>query len=187
MFLHKTQPTDIKEAVWWEEQCVRRQGGYDLDRSNLPASLEWLAKGVILRLTSTGKAQAVKTATVAEKAAKAATTMKIASGSLFQVGDTIAGSKITAIASANGVDTLTVEALASEAIVGAIVSDYNKANDTLLGLSYDTLDLRETSASLAVTPTLQVMEIEESSLPYPVNADIKAGLNANGIALFKIQ
>lgn len=187
MFLHKTQPTDIKEAVWWEEQCVRRQGGYDLDRSNLPVSLKWLAKGVVLRLTSSGKAQAVKTAIVTEKAAKAATTLKVASGSLFQVGDTIAGSKITAVTSASGVDTLTVAALGNEVEANAVVSDYDDAKDTLLGLSYDTLDLRESDASLSATPTLQVMEVEEDTLPYPVNADIKAGLNANGVALFKIQ
>ena len=27
-FLHKTKPEDIQEAVWLEEQCLRRQGGY---------------------------------------------------------------------------------------------------------------------------------------------------------------
>jgi hypothetical protein len=187
MFLHTTKPTDIKEAVWWEEQCVRRQGGYDLDRSNLPASLKWLAKGVVLRLVSGGKAQAVKTATVTEKAVKQATTLKIASGSLFQVGDTIAGSKITAVSSASGIDTLTIGALANDVAENAVVSDYDKSKDILLGLSYDTLDLREADASLAATPTLQVMEVEEDSLPYPINADIKNGLNANGVALFKIQ
>ena len=31
------------------------------------------------------------------------------------------------------------------------------------------------------------MEVEEDSLPYPINDDIKTALNAVGIALFKIQ
>ena len=186
-FMHRTKPEDIKEALWLEEQCLRRQGGYDLDRTNLPATLKWVAKGTVLRLVTGGKAQVVKTAKVTEKASKSATTLKIVSGSLFQVGDKIAGATISAITSSDGVDTLTVSALANEVAVNAIVSDYDKTKDVLLGFSYDTLDIRDKEASIAATPTLQVMEVEEDSLPYPINEDIKLGINAVGIALFKIQ
>lgn len=186
-FLHRTKPEDIKEALWLEEQCLRRQGGYDLDRSNLPATLKFVAKGTVLRLVTGGKAQVVKTAKVTEKASKSATTLKIASGSLFKVGDKIAGATISAIASSDGVDTLTVSALDNAVEVNAIVSDYDKTKDVLLGFSYDTLDIRDQESSIAATPTLQVMEVEEDSLPYPINEDIKLGINAVGIALFKIQ
>lgn len=186
-FMHRTKPEDIKEALWLEEQCLRRQGGYDLDRSNLPATLKWVAKGTVLRLVNGGKAQVVKTAKVTEKASRAATTLKIASGSLFKVGDKIAGATISAITSSNGVDTLTVSELANEVAANAIVSDYDKNKDVLLGFSYDTLDVRDQDSSIAATPTLQVMEVEEDSLPYPINEDIKLGINAVGIALFKIQ
>lgn len=186
-FMHRTKPEDIKEALWLEEQCLRRQGGYDLDRTNLPTTLKWIAKGTVLRLVTGGKAQVVKTAKVVEKADKAATTLKIASGSLFQSGDKIAGATISAIASADGVDTLTVSALDNAVAKDAIVSDYDKTKDVLLGFSYDTLDLRDQDSSIAATPTLQVMEVEEDSLPYPINEDIKLGINAVGIALFKIQ
>lgn len=181
--MHRTKPEDIKEALWLEEQCLRRQGGYDLDRTNLPATLKWVAKGTVLRLVTGGKAQVVKTA----KADKAATALKIASGSLFQVGDKIAGATISAIASADGVDTLTVSALDNAVAKDAIVSDYDKTKDVLLGFSYDTLDVRDQESSIAATPTLQVMEVEEDSLPYPINDEIKEGIRANGIALFKIQ
>lgn len=186
-FLHRTKPEDIKEALWLEEQCLRRQGGYDLDRTNLPTTLKWIVKGTVLRLVTGGKAQVVKTAKVVEKADKAATTLKIASGSLFQSGDKIAGATISAIASADGVDTLTVSALDNAVAKDAIVSDYDKTKDVLLGFSYDTLDVRDPDASIAATPTLQVMEVEEDSLPYPINDEIKAGIRANGVALFKIQ
>lgn len=187
MYLKKTVPTDIKEGSWWEEQCIVRQGGYDLDRTNLPATLKFIAKGTVLRLVTGGKAQVVKTAKATEKADKAATTLKIASGSLFQVGDKIAGATISAIASNDGVDTLTVSALDNAVAANAIVSDYDKTKDVLLGFSYDTLDIRDADASIAATPTLQVMEVEEDSLPYPINDEIKAGINANGVALFKVQ
>ena len=186
-FMHRTKPEDIKEALWLEEQCLRRQGGYDLDRTNLPATLKFVAKGTILRFVTGGKAQVVKTAKAVEKADKAATTLKVASGSLFQVGDKIAGATISAIASNDGVDTLTVSALDNAVAANAIVSDYDKTKDVLLGFSYDTLDIRDADASIAATPTLQVMEVEEDSLPYPINDEIKAGINANGVALFKIQ
>lgn len=174
-FLHKTKPEDIQEAVWLEEQCLRRQGGYMLDRTNLPSSLKWLPKGATLKLSGDGKGNAivVKTAKVAEKAEKQATTLKIASGSLFKEGDKIAGATISAISSADGVDTLTVSALANEAAEGAVVSDFDKTKDIVLGLSYDTLDLRDPESEIPCTPTLQVMEVEEDSLPYPINDDIK--------------
>ena len=189
-FLHKTKPESIKEAVWLEEQCLRRQGGYDLDRTNLPSTLKWLAKGTVFKSATGGKAVAVKTAKVTEVASKAATTLKIASGSLFKVGDTVAGLTITKIESdaSTGIDTLTGTGGVTEgAAKGDVLSDYDKSKDTLLGFSYDTLDLRDPDSSIPVTPTLQVMEVEEDSLPYPINKDIKDGLNANGIALFKIQ
>lgn len=185
--MHRTKPEDIKEALWLEEQCLRRQGGYDLDRTNLPATLKWVAKGTVLRLVNGGKAQVVKTAKVTERAEKSATKLKIASGSLFKVGDKIAGATISAIASSDGVDTLTVSALDNAVAANAIVSDYDKTKDVLLGFSYDTLDVRDQESSIAATPTLQVMEVEEDSLPYPINEDIKLGINAVGIALFKIQ
>ena len=185
--MKKSKPTDIKEAVWLEEQCLRRQGGYNLDQSNLPASLKWLPKGTVLKLTSNGNAIAVKTARVTEKAEKNATTLKIASGSLFAIGDKIAGSTISAITSESGIDTLTVSALGNAVEAKAVVSDYDKTKDVLLGFSYDTLDVRDQESSIAATPTLQVMEVEEDSLPYPINNEIKEGIRANGIALFKIQ
>lgn len=185
--MHRTKPEDIKEALWLEEQCLRRQGGYDLDRSNLPTTLKWVAKGTILRFVSGGKAQVVKTAKAVEKADKAATTLKIASGSLFKVGDKIAGATIAAISSSEGVDTLTVSELTNAIAANAVVSDYDKTKDVLLGFSYDTLDIRDPESSIAATPTLQVMEVEEDSLPYPINDEIKAGIRANGVALFKIQ
>ena len=74
-----------------------------------------------------------------------------------------------------------------EVAANAIVSDYDKTKDVLLGFSYDTLYVRDQESSIAATPTLQVMEVEEDSLPYPINDEIKEGIRANGIALFKIQ
>ena len=185
MFLKKTKPTEIKEATWWEEHCIRRQGGYDFDATNLHASIKWVAKGTPLKLTIDGNATVIKTAQVTEKAAKGATTIKVASGSLLKVGDTIAGVKISAITVGDGVDTLTVAAIEDEIAKGTVISDYTK-DDTVLGLSYDTFEI-DADAQQMATPTLQVLEVEKDSLPYPLSDEIVAAINANGVIRFRIQ
>lgn len=60
--MHKTKPEAVREAVWLEEQCLRRQGGYDLDRTNIPSTVKWLAKGTVFKLGTDGKAVVVKSA-----------------------------------------------------------------------------------------------------------------------------
>ena len=186
MFFKRTKPTSIKEGVWWEETCVRRQGGYDFDGSNLPSGTKWIPKGAVLKLTDEGKCAVVKTATVVETAAAGAKAIKVAVGSLLAVGDTVSGNKITAIKTGDEYDTLTVDATAAEIALGTVLTDYDKDKDTLLGLSYDTFEYEDGVYGNA-TPTLQVYEVEENTLPYPLNDDIKAGLNATGVIRFKIQ
>lgn len=186
MFLKKTKPTEIKEAVWWEEHCIRRQGGYNFDQSNIPATTKWIPKGTVLKLTTDGNAAVVKTAEVIEDAASGATAIKVASGSLLKVGDSVDGNDITAITVGDSYDTLTVAATTKKIAKGTVVSDYNAKTDTVLGLSYDTFEI-EADAQQMATPTLQVLEVEKDSLPYPVNDDIVAGINANGVIRFRIQ
>lgn len=187
MYLKKTVPTDIKEGSWWEEQCVVRQGGYDLDQSNLSADLKWLPKGTVVKLGTGGKAAVVKTATVTEKATSGTKTVKLAAGSLYIVGDSIGGKKIASIAKTKELDTVTLStALDSDIEAKTVISDYDESKDIILGFTYATKEL-DRDASQQVEPTLRVMEVEEATLPYPINTEIKAGINANGIALFKIQ
>lgn len=178
MFMHKNLGTDIKEGLWWEEHCIRRQGGYDLDLTSVPAGLRWFPKGAVLKFNATnGKAALVKTAKVYENAAQNATTLKIVDNGLWAVGDEIAGSAISAISVADGVATLTVAALESALSKDSVIADFDKTSEVLLGLSYDTIDLYENDFP-SVTPTLQAFEIEEDSLPYPINDDIKEGLGS---------
>jgi len=184
MFMHKGTPANIKEALWWEETCIRRQGGYDLDTSNLPADFRWLPKGTVLAFNATnGKAYVVKSAKVYANAAKDATTLKIEENALIKVGDKLAGSTISAIETADGVSTLTVSALA-KAVTKDTVVDSIEAGTKLLGLAYETTDLRDVDFP-QVTPTLQAFEIEEDSMPFPVSDAIKEGLGA--LHQFKIQ
>ena len=183
MNLKNSQATNIKEGLWWEETCVRRQGGYDLDTTNLPSTMRFFPKGAVLGFVAeSGKAILVKTAVVAANAAANATTLKIVDNGLFAVGDKIHGSTISAISVADGVATLTVGALATKADKDTVVTDDHAT--TILGLNYATVDLRDNDYP-SVTPTLQAYEIEEDSLPYPVNDTIKQGLGDRH--QFKIQ
>lgn len=184
MFLHKGQPKDIKEALWWEETCIRRQGGYDLDTSNLPATLRWLPKGTVLGFNSeNGKAIVVKTAKVCEDAAKDATILKVEANELLAVGDIIGGATIKAISVEDGVATLTVDEVPEALTKGVVIGD-ERSKGVLLGLQYETNDLRDNDFP-QVTPTLRVFEIEEDTMPFPINDDIKKGLGA--LHQFKIQ
>lgn len=182
--MHRGKAQNIKEALWWEETCIRRQGGYDLDTSNLPASLRFLPKGTVLAFNSgNGKAIAVKSAKVYEAASVGATTLKVEANDLLMVGDNIGGSTISAMSVEDGIATLTIGELESAIAAGTVIAD-NNSKGVLLGLSYDTNDLRDNDFP-QVTPTLQVYEIEEDSLPYPINEDIKKGLGDRH--QFKIQ
>ncbi len=175
MYYKNSASEKIQEGLWWEESCVRRQGGYDLDKTNLPSDMRWFPKGAVLAFDSTtGKAVFVKTAVVYANAAANATQLKIVDNGLFAVGDKIHGSTISAISVADGVATLTVGALATKADKDTVVTDDN-ASGILLGLNYATVDLRDNDYP-SVTPTLQAYEIEEDTLPFPINATIKQGL-----------
>ena len=183
MFLHKTTPTDIKEGLWWEEHCVRRQGGYDLDTTNLPTGFRWLPKGAVLAFkASNGKVELVKTAVVTANAAINATSLTIVDNGLWKVGDTIAGSEISAISTSDGVATLTVAALTAAVSKDDVVADANVSN--VIGLAYETTDLQDNDYP-QVSVTLQAYEIEEDTLPYPVNSAIKSALGA--LHQFKVQ
>lgn len=188
MFYHKNATTNIKEGLWWEEHCIRRQGGYDLDKSNLPASFRWLAKGTVLKFyAASGKAKVVKSAKVVAAVARQATTIKVEDNGILAVGDTLNGNKITAITTDGTTATLTVAATANSYNIGDVISDYDPQKDVLLGLAYETNDLRDNDYP-QVTPTLECVEIEKNSLPLPVNDAIIEGLNKPGYGkhLFRI-
>lgn len=176
MYYKNSASEKIQEGLWWEESCVRRQGGYDLDKTNLPSTLRYFPKGAVLAfVSSSGKAKLVKTFKVYENAAQNATTLKVEDPyKLAAANDVIAGKTVSAVSWADGVATLTIAALAGALTKGDVVADA-QASGTLLGLNYATVDLRDNDYP-SVTPTLQAYEIEEDTLPFPVNSTIKTGL-----------
>lgn len=174
MYYKTTPPSDIQEGKWDEKSCVRRQSGFVIDETGLPATLKWLPKGAPLALAADGKVAVCKTAKVYEAAAKSATEIKVAKGHLFATGDSIGGSAISAIdTSAADYDKLTVAALSAKAEAGSVLDDGNAAK--VIGLNYATVEL---DGQQGCTPTLQAYEIEEDTLPYPLSDAIKTALTS---------
>lgn len=167
----------VQEGKWDSESCVRSIAGLNFDKTCLPSGMERVPKGAVLakKLTSTGyKAVLVKTAVAQANAAKDATTLKVLKGHALKVGDKIAGSTISAIdTSDNDYDSLTVGALSAAVAKDAVVNDDN--TDNIIGLNYAT---RKMDAYPAVTYTIQAYEIEESTLPFPINDTIKEKLTS---------
>lgn len=173
MYYNDKSAEVVKEGKWDEKSCVRRIGGYDIDKSSLPASMKYLPKGAVMALVSaTGKAKLVKTAIVYETAESAATSVKVAKGHALVVGDTIANKAISAIEEGADFDTLTVAALSAKLTKDTVVTNYAN-NDVILGLNYATVKIDDYPSC---TPTLQAYEIEEDTLPFPITSAIKEAL-----------
>lgn len=167
-------PTTIQEGVWNEKTCVRRQAGFDIDKTNLPADMKYLPKGAVMALGSNGlKVVLVKTAKVNANAEQNATTLKVEKGHALVVGDIIAGSTISKITAGAEFDTLTISALGAAVKTGDVVADANATK--AIGLNYATVKLDDMPSC---TITVQAYEIEEDTLPYPVNNDIKEALTS---------
>lgn len=173
-----TKTFDSQQGAMWDvKSCVRSIAGLNFDKTCLPDGVEFLPKGVVLasKLTAAGYvAVLVKTATVAANAAKDATTLNVAKGHALKVGDKIAGSTISAIDKSNtDYDALTITALGKAVTKDTVLNDDNV--DNILGLNYARTKM---DAYPSVTYTVQAYEIDESTLPFPINDTIKEKLTS---------
>lgn len=173
-YYKKNASADLAEANWNERTCVRRQGGFLVDKNSLPDGMKVLPKGAVMCAKSDGKAAFVKTAVASAAVASAATFVKLVKGHGFKVGDTVNGSAISAISTtAQNYDTLTVAALTAGIEEGGIVC--SSFGDGILGLNYAPVVIDDVPTC---TVTLQAYEIDESTLPYKINAAVKEGLTS---------
>lgn len=172
MFYKSSKAEVSKEGVWNEQTCLRRTGGYDIDLTALPEGTKYLPKGTVMALVN-HKIVPVKAAKAYAAAEAQATELKVEKGHLLKVGDTVAGSAISKITTGADFDTLTVAALADKVKTGdALVGD-NVEN--VIGLLYATVKLDDMPSG---TVTVQAYEIDEDTLPYPVNDAIKEALTS---------
>lgn len=165
----------IKEANWNERTCERRQGGFMIDKTSLPSGMKVLPKGAVMALSS-GIAIYVKTAQAQADAASAATSLRVKKGHDLVVGDTIAGSTISAINTSNAnYDTLTVTALSAAVTADDVLN--SSLGDGIVGLNYAPVVIDDQPSC---TITLQAYDIDEATMPYEfgINSAIKDGLTS---------
>jgi len=173
MYRKETTLEQIPQAVWDVESTVRCVAGANLDTSSMPDGSKRVLKGTPLMFDkTTGEAKVVKTAKVVAAADAEATSLSVAKGSIFKVGDTIAGSKITAIdSSAEDKDVLTVEALSEAVAKDTVVDDGN--GKSVVGMNYATAKMED---FIFFFKQKTAYEIQEDTLPYPLSDDIKTAL-----------
>lgn len=173
MFYKSNKAVLSKEGAWDEKSCVRRIGGFDIDKSVLPDGMKYLPKGAVMTFDSvTGKVKLIKTAKVYAKAESGATTIKVYKEHALKVGDIVAGVAISAIDSSNAnYDELTVASTKAVINKDAVIDDGNA--EKVIGLNYVTVSLDDNPTC---TVTLQAYEIQEETLPYYVNDAIKEAL-----------
>ena len=175
MFYKDSKSTLQKEGVWDEKSCVRRIGGYDIDKTSLPEGATHLLKGTVMAYdASTGKVKLVHTAKVYEKANQSAVSIKVEKGGSLKVGDTINGKAVSVIDTSNtNFDVITIEAIDEAIEKGTVIADANAPK--AIGLTYASVKLDDMPSC---SVTLQAYEIQEDTLPYPVNDIIKEALTA---------
>ena len=173
-----TKTFDSQQGAMWDvKSCVRSIAGLNFDKTCLPDGVEFLPKGVVLasKLTAAGYvAVLAKTAVAVVSSEAGTTTLNVAKGHALKVGDVIANSTISSIDTSNAeYDALTVTALAKAVTKGAVLNDNNV--DNILGLNYARTKM---DAYPSVTYTVQAYEIDESTLPFPINDTIKEKLTS---------
>lgn len=169
---YETSQSTIPEANWNERTCERRQGGYTIDTDSLISGTKVLPKGAVMAINASGKAILVKTAKTTAAADANATSIKLAKGHGFVVGDTVNGSTISAINTSNAsYDTLTISALATAVASGEVVN--SGFGNGIVGLNYAPVVIK---GAPSCTITLQAYDIDESTLPYEINDAIKTAL-----------
>lgn len=173
-------PDNIKEGVWDEATCVRRQGGFDIDKSNLPADMQYLPKGAPVYLTDEGKVKLIKTIKAYEHISGGVTSMKVYKGSAAIVGDSILGTTITEIDKSNAnYDVIKTKAATPPAPVNKDESLFfaggTDAEEGCIGLVYATVKLDDFPAC---SVTIQAYEIEEDTLPFSLTRNIKTALTS---------
>lgn len=171
----------------WDVSSMKTfDGGFLLDKTNLPEGLEKLPKGIFLKGDFTERtAKVVKTAVVHEAVTTESTSVKVKKGALLVNGEFIgAGTKSVAVA---GLDTsnadydeITITANALGALsAGAVLQSYDAAGSNKNAVNPDGLNPVE-EVKIDREPSVSIMfradGIVTSRLPQGVTDAIKSAL-----------
>lgn len=166
----------------WDISTVRvYDGGFGLDKSNLPTDLKELPRGAILSVDLEERtARVIKTAELAEALTAETTEAKIRKGSLVVVGDILGlGDKSVVVAALDtsdpSFDSFEIEANAlGVAPIGAALASF-KDGRPVKAAGFNSRDVKLLGED-SVSVVYAVDKVESSRLPYPVTESIIADL-----------
>lgn len=188
--MYRKKETEFQYAPGIELVLEDVQGGGTIARADIKTVVDELPPLAVVGKDSNGLYHVVKTAKMQAVAAVDALAYKVVKGSLFVVGDKIvvsglaaAASTITAIDKTNAnYDQITVNATLGAAAVGVLL--VLAAADAAAGsaaLKYApsalTMNKVDTTVANQTSGLLVRGTVNESVLPYPIDASIKALLS----------
>lgn len=182
MYFKRKEASGNSYTHLWDISTVRvYDGGFGLDKSNLPTDLNELPRGAILSVDlEERKARVIKTAELAETLTAESTKVKIGKGSLVDTGDTLGiGDKsvtVGALDTSNaGFDSFEIEANAlGVAPIGTILSTF-KDGKPVKAAGFNSRDVKLLGED-SVSVVYAVDKVESSRLPYPITESIIADL-----------
>lgn len=166
----------------WDVSTVEvYDGGFLLDKSNLPANLKAIPRGAFLAVDlEERKASVVKTVALHEAITAATTTVKVKKGSLLVKNDVVgAGSKFVTVGDINTSDSdfdsfeITANDLGAVAIDTALQSFKNGKAMQADGFNYADVKI---DAEPSVSVIFKVYKVESDRLPFPITDEIVASL-----------
>lgn len=172
--------------VWDVSSMKTFDGGFLLDKTNLPEGLEKLPKGVFLKGDFTERtAKVVKTAVLTEAITTESTAVKVKKGALLKEDDILgAGTKSAAIGAVDtsnaDYDSISITANAFGALAaGSVLQSYDAAGSNKNAVNPDGLNPVE-EVRVDREPSVSIMfradGIVTSRLPQGVTDAIKAAL-----------
>lgn len=167
----------------WDVSTVEVfDGGFALDKDNLPATLRVLPRGTLLSVDLAERtAKVVKTATIAEALTTSATEVRIKKGSLLVKGDVIGyGNKSVTVGDistdADDYDSfsITANALGAIAVNEVVQSFVGTTAVPVAGFNYADVKI---DLYPSVSVIFKVYKVESDKLPYPISKAIVSALN----------
>lgn len=166
----------------WDVSTVEvYDGGFLLDKSNLPAGLKVLPRGAFMAVDLEERtAIVVKTATLHDAITPASEVVRVAKGSLLTVGDIIG--KADKFVTVGAIDSSNDEYDSFEIIAGALgelpISDVlqsyvNEAVASVDGFNYGDVKV---DAQPTVSVIFKVFKVESKRLPFPITDEIISSL-----------
>lgn len=172
--------------MWDVASTEEFTGGFELEKSNLPASQEKVLKGTFMKVDfNERKARVVKTAQLTEAIVAETTLVKVKKGAMLINGDILGiGTKSVQVANLDtsnpDFDSFTITAGAlGTATAGAVLQEYAEAGSNKAVVNPDGMAYTDSKVDAlpSCTVIFKAYDIQPLALPQPLTSAIVTALN----------